>query len=110
MRSSDILTPPNNRDIDFECRRREPRGLGCGLSVRNPVAATVLDISQNGLGLESTEPLDVRTFHDFSLEIQGTTSRVFGEVRWCHLVGTKSLPTGERVSRYRSGILFVKPS
>ena len=87
--------------------RRHRRDPGNGLTLRNPVAGQVVDISAGGLGIESLRPLNLRVEYPFSLSAGAKNTRVQGEVRWCRLVGTTRLESGEPSPIYRSGVALL---
>ena len=102
-RSSDIHHKLDG-EPDERLHRRDP---AIGFTLRNPVAGRVVDISAGGLGIESPRPLNVRNQYPFTLSIGKSKARVRGEVRWCKLVGTYLLESGEPAPTYRVGVAFV---
>jgi hypothetical protein len=89
---------------DERRRRRDP---GNGLTLRNPVAGQVVDISAGGLGIESPRPLNLHVEYPFTLYMGDSKTRVRGEVRWCKLVGTSPPESGEPAPIYRTGIAIL---
>ena len=93
---------------DSEARRHEREGA-LGLYLKNPVAATVLDMSSAGICVESDHrlvPLEQRTF---TLELGASRAYVRGEIRWCRLTSVKRTSPGDWQAVYRSGIALLEP-
>jgi len=86
--------------------RHHQRDAAIGFSLRNPVAAQVIDISAGGFGIEGPCPLNLSDQYPFTLSIGTSRVRVRGEIRWCKLVGT-SLEKGEFAPIYRVGVSFL---
>jgi len=89
---------------DERLYQRDP---AIGFTLRNPVAGQVLDISAGGLGIKCPHPLNLSDQYPFTLSIGTSKTRVRGEVRWCKLVGTNLLESGEPAPIYRVGIAFL---
>ncbi len=87
--------------------RHHQRDPASGFSLRNPVAAQVIDISAGGFGIEGPCPLNLSDQYPFTLSIGTSKVRVRGEVRWCKLMGTSLLEKGESAPIYRVGISFL---
>lgn len=91
-------------DPNERLHRRDP---AIGFTLRNPAAGQVVDISSRGLGIECPRPLNLRDQYPFTLSIGTSTARVRGEVRWCKLVGTTKLESGEPTPIYRVGVVLL---
>ena len=87
--------------------RHHQRDPAIGFTLRNPVAGQVIDISAGGLGIECPRPLNVRDQYPFTLSIGTSKAWVQGEVRWCKLVRTGLLESGEPAPIYRVGVAFL---
>ena len=103
-------TKPRPRWIegDSEARRFEREGT-LGLYLKNPVPATVLDMSAVGICVESSHrltPLEQRTF---TLELGPSRAYVRGEIRWCRLTSVRRISPGDWQAFYRSGIELLEP-
>jgi hypothetical protein len=93
---------------DTEARRFEREGT-LGLTLKNPVPATVLDMSTAGICIEGDHrltPLEQRTF---TLELGASRAYVRGEIRWCRLTAVKRVAPGDWQAVYRSGIALLEP-
>ena len=87
--------------------RRHLRDPAIGFNLKNPVAGRVIDVSQWGLGIESPRPLNLGDRYPFSFAVGSLNAKVWGEIRWCKLVGTKALDSGDPAPIYRLGVEFV---
>lgn len=101
---------PNPRWLegDSDARRFEREGT-LGLYLKNPVPATVLDMSKAGLCIESDHrltPLEQRTF---TLELGASRAYCRGEIRWCRLTSVRRVSPGDWQAVYRSGIELLEP-
>jgi len=76
-----------------------------GLEV--PIKGRIVDLSEAGLGIESSQPLEVRKQYVFRLRTRRAHPEFLGEVRWCRL---KSLGSGagETAPVYSAGIALVR--
>ncbi len=80
------------------------------------MTARVLDLSPGGAHIETASALRVGAPYAFTLELSGTSRRLHGRVRWCRLVATRAVPSGDRASGdpasgdrspvYRAGIVW----
>ena len=70
------------------------------------MTARVLDLGPAGAHIETTSALRVGAPYAFTLEISGSSRRVRGRVRWCRLVGTRAVASGEQAPVYRAGITW----
>ena len=68
--------------------------------------ARVLDLSPAGAHIETASALRVGAPYAFTLEISGSSRRLRGRVRWCRLVGTQAVGSGEQAPVYRAGIVW----
>ena len=87
--------------------RHHQRDPAIGFNLKNPVAGRIIDVSQRGLGIESSRPLNLGESYPFSFSVGSLQTKVHGEIRWCKLVGTRALETGDPAPIYRLGVAFV---
>ncbi len=90
---------------ESDARNSQRRALSTVL-VTNPVPGQVIDMSADGMGLESREAIRVSAENLFTLASGTTRAQVRGEVRWCKLAGTKQMSNGEVAPLFRCGIAF----
>jgi Tfp pilus assembly protein PilZ len=87
--------------------RFDVEGLQGGL--RLPMDARVVDLSVDGLGVETDRWLQVGRSYTVSLPTGETTLRIPGRVAWCVLARTKKNAEGEAAPLYKAGIQFQEP-
>ena len=86
------------------CRRIRIRNL----TVRNPVLGTVVDMTEDGLGIVCNRQLRVFDRYVFTIVADKTSRfRRQGEVRWSRLTAAKVSESGEPQLAYRVGIAFL---
>ena len=91
-------------DSDKRRFEREWRGQ---LLLTSPVSGRIVDMNLAGIGIETREPLNVRTLNEFICASAGARMEFLGEVRWCRLVDSIPQLSGDRSPVYRAGIAFV---
>ncbi len=88
-------------------RRRFPRWqVPNGRLVGPVVVARVLDLGPAGAHIETTKALRVGASYPFTLELEGSSRRLDGLVRWCRLIATREADAGERTPVYRAGVVW----
>ncbi len=87
--------------------REAKRVLTRNLGVCNPVVGRVVDLTENGLGIECDQPLRVRDQYPFTLVCRSGRFHKTGEVRWSRLTSTGLDDTGRPKTVYRVGVAFV---
>lgn len=93
--------------VDQEGTRRGPRHPIEGLQLLNPVHGRVVDMSRQGLGVETWRPFSVPERSTFSIGRSVASAKIRAEVRWCLLVRTERVDNGDIVPVYRSGLAFL---
>ena len=68
------------------------------------VELELLDLSAEGLAVESHESLRVGARYRFTLEMEGATESFVGAVLWCRMVATRPGAGGDVLPVYRAGI------
>ncbi len=88
--------------------RRWRRIPARNLAVRNPVPGRVIDLTEDGMGIECNQPLRVFECYPFTLVV-GRASKFHnqGEVRWSRLTAAGVNAKGEPELVYRVGIAFL---
>ena len=90
--------------------RQFPRVRVEGTLISNPVPGELVDTSQTGLGIRSTQPLNVGARNTFYIRKGDTRARFLGEVRWCQIEDTRYRKGGDIVPVYRSGVVLEWPN
>ena len=83
--------------------RRKVENVG----LESPIKGEIKDLSEAGLGVESSQPLEVGRQYVFRMRTRRARPEFLGEVRWCRL---ESLGSGDGNSApvYRAGIALVE--
>ncbi len=84
--------------------RLEVEGLSGGF--RFSTNAKILNLSLDGMALETSDYLQVGRSYSLKLSREGEDLALRGRVVWCRLVGTASVESGESVARYSAGLQF----
>ncbi|HUP42661.1 MAG TPA: PilZ domain-containing protein [Thermoanaerobaculia bacterium] len=87
--------------------RFDVEGLQGGL--RLPMDARVVDLSVDGIGVETDRWLQVGRSYTVSLPMEEGTLRLPGAVAWCVLARTVKNAKGESAPLYKAGIQFQEP-
>lgn len=87
-------------------RRYDVEGLGLRGSLRLSMEATVLNLSLDGMALETHSWLSVGREYRFTVLRGEETLTLPGEVMWCNLVRTTRDSRGETLPVYRAGVEF----
>lgn len=85
------------------CRRVPARQL----AVRNPVLGKVVDVTEDGLGIECDQSLRVFEHYPFTLVARSAKIHKEGEVRWSRLIAAGVDANGDPELVYRVGIAFL---
>lgn len=92
-------------------RRIERRFPIANTGIRNHVVnGSVLDLSRDGLAIESTTALRPGQRYTFTLTIGEHLETLRARVLWCRLQTTERLPNGDVRPLYRAGIERVRPT
>jgi hypothetical protein len=70
------------------------------------VNVTVLNLSVNGMAVETTQQLKPGKLYSVKVGGEDTVVDVEGTVKWCHLTKTRRSDGGEFVSVYNAGLAF----
>ncbi len=70
----------------------------------------LIDVSLDGIGVESTVPLQIGRVYTGTVEWEGERIQVTGRVAWSALVRTAKGDGGDVVPIYHAGIHFVEPA
>jgi len=62
------------------------REQAIGFTLKNPVAARIIAITEHGLEIESPRPLNLGDRYPFLFSVGSLRTRPHGEVRWSKLV------------------------
>lgn len=104
----DILEPPMPQPTTEEKRRHRRYNVeGVRGSLRLSMDATILNLSVDGMALETNSWLSVGRKYSFKLRRDRRDGILLtGEVVWCNLVRTARDERGETLPVYRAGIRF----
>jgi hypothetical protein len=80
------------------------------IAVEFPIGASVLDISDAGMGIESNQQLRVGADYVFRVQIGSKSLGLPGKVEWCRFAGTAGTQGAERMAVYKAGISFAAGS
>jgi hypothetical protein len=94
-------------DGGSEDRHHTRRSLN-RLLLTAPLPGRILDVNSAGIGIETLEPLAVRTRNTYACAAENVRFEFLGEVRWCQQSGTIPLRDGNDFPVYRAGIAFVE--
>ncbi len=98
------------RSPGAEDRRGERRFPIANTEIRNHAASgRVLDLSRDGMAIESCTALRPGQLYSFTLTIGDHVESLEARVLWCRLRTTERLPGGDVVPIYRAGIERVRP-
>lgn len=75
-------------------------------AVEFPIGAAVVDVSESGMGIESSGQLRVGASYVFRVQMGGKAFGMPGRVEWCRFAGTNGTVGVERAAVYRAGISF----
>ncbi len=81
------------------------RSIRVGLE--GPIKGQIVDLSEGGLGVESSQPLEVLKRYVFRLKSGRARPEFLGEVRWCRLESVGS-GDGKKAPVYRAGIVILE--
>lgn len=92
---------------DHPDRRRRHRKPPIEVLGKSPLMDfVILNLSDEGMAIETRRCLRVGTNYPFSLRYRRSVVAVDGQVKWCKLNRTIPLRNGESEALYRAGILF----
>lgn len=83
--------------------RRKAEDVG----LEAPIKGRIIDLSEAGLGVESSQPLEVCRQYVFRMRTRRARPEFLGEVRWCRLESLGS-GDGKTAPVYRAGIALVE--
>ena len=91
----------------YDRPRGHPRRKVDHVSLEGPIKGLIVDLSEAGLGVESSQPLEVRRRYVFRLSTGRARPEFLGEVRWCRLESVGS-GDGKKEPVYRAGIALLE--
>ena len=80
------------------------------IAVEFPIGASVLDVSDSGMGIDSSEQLRVGADYVFRVSMGSKSLGLPGRVEWCRFAGTSGRNGAERAAVYKAGISFAAGS
>lgn len=86
-------------------KRHTYSSLSCSMWSNHDVQ--VMNISLGGILIRTNRRLTLNREYPFKLMYQGDSSPVSGVVKWCFLVGSKVLESGEQVPVYNAGLSIL---
>ncbi len=75
-------------------------------SVEFPIGASVVDVSQAGMGIESSQQLRVGASYVFRVQLGSRSFGLPGKVEWCRFAGTVGLMGADHAAVYKAGVSF----
>ena len=91
----------------YDRPRGYPRRKVARVSLEGPIKGLIVDLSETGLGVESSEPLEVLKHYVFRLRTARARPEFLGEVRWCRLDSVGS-GDGKKAPVYRAGVVILE--
>lgn len=91
----------------YDRLRGQSRRKVNGVSLEEPIKGQIVDLSETGLGVESSRPLEVLKRYVFRLRTGRARPEFLGEVRWCKLESLGS-GDGKKAPVYRAGVVILK--
>lgn len=95
----------------FERRRRSRRAQARyairEVCVDYPVEGRVVDVSESGMGIESSKQLMVGSIYIFRVSRNGQRLSLPGRVEWCRLTRTRTSRL-QTLPLYRAGVAFTE--
>lgn len=89
--------------------RQFPRARVEDTLLSNPVPGDLIDTSEAGLGIRTTQPLNIGARNVFYIRKGNVRASFRGEVRWCQIEDTRYRMGGDILPVYRSGIALEWP-
>ncbi|MGB5161919.1 MAG: PilZ domain-containing protein [Thermoanaerobaculia bacterium] len=87
--------------------RDHPRHKVDRVSLEEPIKGRIVDLSESGLGIESSQQLEVLGRYVFRLSTGKARPEFLGEVRWCKLESLGSRD-GKKAPIYRAGVALLE--
>jgi len=91
----------------YDRPRFHPRRKVDRVGLEGPIKGLIVDLSEGGLGVESSQPLEVLKRYVFRLKSGRARPEFLGEVRWCRLESVGS-GDGKKAPIYRAGIVILE--
>ena len=91
----------------YDRPRGHPRRKVDRVSLVDPIKGLIVDLSEAGLGVESSQPLEVLRRYVFRLSTRRARPEFLGEVRWCRLESVGS-GDGKKAPVYRAGVVLLE--
>ena len=76
------------------------------LVVEFPVGAAVVDVSESGMGIESSKQLRVGASYVFRVQMGERSFGMPGRVEWCRFAGTNGTKGADPAAVYKAGVSF----
>lgn len=96
------MTSNNNEHRKHE--RYQVRGMGGKVLFTTDLS--ILNISVDGMAIETSQRLFIDQQYTIKLKFNNTNLSLKGKVMWCHLSRSKQTASGDFVPVYRAGIRF----
>lgn len=75
-------------------------------AVEFPVGAVVVDVSESGMGIESSKQLRVGASYVFRVQMGEKSFGMPGKVEWCRFAGTHGTIGADPAAVYKAGVSF----
>lgn len=100
-----VVIEPDPKQSPSKPLRSHTRRRVEDVRVEVPIRGQIVDLSESGLGIESSQPLEVGRRYAFRLKTRRARPEFLGEVRWCRL---ESFGSGQNDPVYRAGVELVE--
>ncbi len=107
---ADVLLKGNAaaREAERPDRRSTLRSAVSGVQIVAPIPSIVVDLSENGMGIESLQAIAVGREMTFEIRNGARGSKAPGVVKWCKLTGTFKGPGRQHgAAMFRAGVAFA---
>lgn len=75
-------------------------------AVEFPIGAAVVDVSESGMGIESSCQLRVGASYVFRVQLGSKSYGMPGKVEWCRFAGTNGMVGADPTAVYKAGVSF----
>ena len=75
-------------------------------AVEFPIGAAVVDVSESGMGIESSRQLRVGASYVFRVQMGSKSFGMPGKVEWCRFAGTNGTIGADNTAVYKAGVSF----
>ncbi len=77
------------------------------LAVEFPIGAAVVDVSDSGMGIESSHQLRVGASYVFRVQVGEESFGMPGKVEWCRFAGSNGTKGADPAAVYKAGVSFA---